>query len=146
MIHFITDRTQADVDRVQLLSAKGFANMTAEERAEWLAGMRGAYNSTDLNRVESAVQYLAEILNVSVTTKTNWAVTDIPSTADMERYLENIRKLRAKNKILATTPETPSSMTRLTYSTANNIEKILADIESFTSMWGRSGEVFCGEV
>ena len=145
-MNLITNRTQADVDRWATLAKKGFANMTAEEQTEWLAGMRGAYNSTDLNRVESAVRYLAEILNVSVTTKTNWAVTDIPSTADMERYLENIRKLRAKNKILATTPTVPTSMNNLTYSRANDIEKILADIESFTSMWGRSGEVFCGEV
>jgi hypothetical protein len=39
----ITDRTQADVARAEELSAKGFAAMTANERAEWLAGMKGAW-------------------------------------------------------------------------------------------------------
>ena len=44
----VTDRTQADVERVRELAAKGFAAMTAAERAEWLAGMKGAYNAADL--------------------------------------------------------------------------------------------------
>lgn len=145
-MNLITDRTQADVDRVHSLASKGWANMTADEQAEWLVGMKGAYNYTDLNRVEGAVQTLAEILGVTVTVKTDWTVTDIPKQADMNRYLENIRKLRAKNYILAGTPQAPSSMNNFTYSMANNIEKILADIETFASTWARSSEVFCGEV
>lgn len=55
----ITNRTQADVERVKALAAKGFAGMTAAEQAEWLAGMKGAYNAADLNRVETALNYLA---------------------------------------------------------------------------------------
>lgn len=54
----ITDRTQADVDRVLTLSAKGWAAMTAAEREEFEAGMKGAYNATDLNRVNAAMEYL----------------------------------------------------------------------------------------
>lgn len=146
MRNLITNRTQADVDRVKILAAKGWQNMTTEEQAEWLSGMKGAYNSTDLNRVESVVRHLAEILGVSVTVKTNWVATEIPKQADMNRYLENIRKLRAKNYILAGTPAVPTSMNNLTYSMANDIEQILTDIEHFTKMWWRSGEVFCGEV
>ena len=34
----VTDRTQADVERVKALATKGFAAMTADEQAEWLAG------------------------------------------------------------------------------------------------------------
>lgn len=54
----ITDRTQADVNRVLTLSAKGWAAMTAAEREEFAAGMKGAYNATDLNRVNAAMEYL----------------------------------------------------------------------------------------
>ena len=54
----ITDRTQADVNRVLTLSAKGWAAMTAAEREEFEAGMKGSYNATDLNRVNAAMEYL----------------------------------------------------------------------------------------
>lgn len=145
-MNLITNRTQADVDRVKELAAKGWANMTTSEQAEWLAGMRGAYNYTDLNRVELAVQTLAEILGVTVTVKTNWQATDVPKQADMNRYLDNIRKLRAMNTILSTTPVAPVNMAGLTYRTANDIEQILVDIERHISTWFRCGDVICGEV
>lgn len=54
----ITDRTQADVNRALTLSAKGWAAMTAAEKEEFEAGMKGAYNATDLNRVNAAMEYL----------------------------------------------------------------------------------------
>ena len=58
----ITDRTQADEERVEELAAKGYDAMTAEEKSEWDGEMKGAYDASDLNRVESAVAYLAELL------------------------------------------------------------------------------------
>lgn len=54
----ITDRTQADVNRVRELALKGWANLTEGEKAEWNAGMKGAYNATDLNRVTQAMDYI----------------------------------------------------------------------------------------
>lgn len=54
----ITDRSQSDVDRALTLSAKGWAGMTAAEREEFEAGMKGSYNATDLNRVNAAMEYL----------------------------------------------------------------------------------------
>ena len=46
----VYDRTQADVDRVYTLKNKiltgGLAALTAEEKAEYLTGMKGAYNYT----------------------------------------------------------------------------------------------------
>ena len=145
-MNLITNRTQADVDRLTELASKGFANMTATEKAEWLAGMKGAYNYTDLNRVETAVRYLAELLGVTVTVKTDWEVTDIPSQTDMARYLSNIRSLRKVNSALSTTPSVPDSMANLTYKTANDIEQILLDIEARINSWFRCNEIFCGEV
>ena len=75
---FITDRTQADVDRLNELRLKRWSELTAAEQSEWLNdGLKGAYNAMDLNRVETAVQVLAAELTalgfpISVTTKTNW--------------------------------------------------------------------------
>lgn len=37
--------------------------MTAAEQAEWLTGMKGAYNAADLNRVGIALNYLAARLS-----------------------------------------------------------------------------------
>lgn len=35
IVTLVTYRTQADVERVKALAAKGFAGMTAAEQAEW---------------------------------------------------------------------------------------------------------------
>ena len=60
----IYDRTQADVDRVFTLKTKilteGLNALSAEELAEYMAGMKGAYNYTDMNRVGQAVAYIAD--------------------------------------------------------------------------------------
>lgn len=56
----ITDRTQADVSRVEQISAKIKAGTASEsEMAEFnSAAMKGAYNYTDLNRVTAAMDAL----------------------------------------------------------------------------------------
>lgn len=54
----VTDRTSADVSRVEELAAKGWTGMTTAEQTEWAAGMKGAYNYTDLNRVTAAMDYI----------------------------------------------------------------------------------------
>lgn len=54
----ITDRTSSDVSRWSELKSKGWAGMTEAEKAEWSAGMKGAYKYTDLNRVNEALVYL----------------------------------------------------------------------------------------
>lgn len=54
----ITNRTAADVARWRALRDKGFDAMSADEKAEWLAGMRGAFNAADRNRITKAMVYL----------------------------------------------------------------------------------------
>lgn len=126
----ITDRTQADVERVKELAAKGFAAMTADERAEWLAGMKGAYNAADLNRVGTALNYLAGRLgsicgrSIAWTAKTDWAVTDIATASQAAEYRQQIRDIRGALAYPAGTPDAPE-LTRLTYTGANDIERIL---------------------
>lgn len=74
--NLIYDRTAADVQRVHdfrnRILAGGITALTASERAEYLAGMKGAYNASDLNRVGEAVQYLADRM-VSCADGAKWA-------------------------------------------------------------------------
>lgn len=126
----ITDRTQADVERVQALAAKGFAAMTADEQAEWLTGMKGAYNASDLNRVGTALNYLAARLDticgrsITWTAKTDWAVTDIATASQAAEYRQQVQDIRDALAYPAGTPDTPE-LNRLTYTGANDIERIL---------------------
>lgn len=126
----ITNRTHSDVERVRELAAKGFAAMTAAEQAEWLAGMKGAYNASDLNRVGTALNYLAGRLasicgkSIAWTAKTDWAVTDIPAASQTETYRRQIQDIRDALAYPAGTPDAPQ-LGRLTYTDANNIERIL---------------------
>lgn len=145
-MNLITNRTLEDVQRVAELSAKGYGNMTPTEQAEWLAGMRGAYNYTDLNRVERAMVELASFLGVTLyQPKTDWKITDFPTETSIAHYLENVKRLRRACNGIASTPSTPTSMAKLTYITANNIEQILVDIESVMNGYAVCGETFCGE-
>lgn len=137
----ITDRAQADVDRVLALSAKGWAGMSAAEQAEWSAGLRGAYNASDLNRVQEAMEYLAGIFSsygyaVSLQVMPTWSDSDIPTEAQMTAYLSNLAALRGVLAVLPATPSTPESMELLTYATANDIERILMDIDLLLNTMG----------
>ena len=95
---------------------------------------KGAYNYSDLNRVERAVSEIADLVGLSLTTKTDWAMWDIPKSADMVRYLNNVAVIRDLITNKSGVPETPNSMNNLTYNGANDIEKILlAAYESVTA-------------
>lgn len=130
----VTDRTEADASRYSELRDKGWAAMTTAERAEWVAGMKGAYNASDLNRIASAMAYLSQRFasagySVPVSSPTDWANGDIPTKGDMDTYLDDLRRIRAALAVMDTTPSAPGSMDYLTWAKANDIEKILADVD-----------------
>ena len=151
----VTDRTEADASRYSELRDKGWAAMTTAERAEWVAGMKGAYNASDLNRVASAMSYLSQRFasagySVPVSSPTDWANGDIPTNGDLDTYLDDLRRIRAALAVMDTTPAAPGSMDYLTRAKANDIEKILVDVDDAL---GRlllspfySGEIYSGEV
>lgn len=124
----ITDRTQADVDLVESLKAKWLdGTITNAEKTTWNAGMKGAYNAADLNRVGEAVAYVANLMNssgrtVTVTAKQNWTYTDIPTQAQMTAFLNDLSILKSNSGI---SDAVPSSMDYLTYQTANAIEQLI---------------------
>ena len=62
-MEWVYDRTQADVERVKVLNDKYAAGtISEEEKMEWAAGMKGALNVADLNRIESNIREIAETL------------------------------------------------------------------------------------
>lgn len=92
---------------------------------------KGAYNYSDLNRVERAVTEIADRAGLNLTTKTNWTMWDVPTEADMIRYLGNISSIKTHFGI--NNIGVPTSMSNLDYAGANNIELILsAAYESLT--------------
>ena len=155
-LQLVTDRTQADVDAVKILHSKRLSDMTADERAQWNSGtLKGAYNSADLNRVETAVEILAAELTmlgfpINVETKTDWGPFAVPTVQAMTRYLQNVATLRnAVNVFAQITPTLPSSMQHFDFDGANRIEMVLQGIEQWTMQMQSerkySGEMFCGE-
>jgi hypothetical protein len=154
-IWLVTDRTQQDVDRAEALRRRGWESLTARERAEWLAGFKGAYNATDLTRVESAVKFLSDLLAeygyaIPAETRIPWAPADVPTDTEMSRYLGNVRSLRDSYAHWIEDITLPDSMAYLTFEGANNIERLLLEIfyyiQQMTAAWLLCGEPVCGEV
>ena len=84
---------------------------------------KGAYNYSDLNRVERAVAEIADRAGLTLITKTYWTMWEVPTEADMSRYLGNINAIKAHFGINISVP---NSMSNLDYVGANNIELILS--------------------
>lgn len=173
MVKLITDRTQYHVALLNRLRKKTWSSMTASERTAWYGdAAKGAYNYTDLNRVESAVEELSAKLGLGLVTKTDWTLWDVPTASEMNRYLSNVAAIRDACYGTVTFPTIPSSMNGLTHDGANSIEKVLVlayevvsalehkcvlgsfilgectlGVNSTTSDSRiRSGDIYCGEV
>ena len=155
LLNLITDRTQTDVSYVARLAAKGWSGMTEDERSQWLTGLKGAYNATDLNRVGNAVTYVAGRLEEAgyapdIDPKIDWTVSDIPTESQMETYLDNVRALRNAFTVPDSVPPVPADMEGLTYQEANDIERIILAIDALITniinAYFYSNEVYSGEV
>lgn len=159
LLTLITDRTAADVAEAKRLRDKLIAGeaLTDEESARYFAGLRGAYNASDMNRVGAAVRYVAERLNAEgygayVSPKTDWQMEDIVRQSDWNKYLDEVRHLRRKLTLMRTTPQITDGMYSglKSYAEANAIEQILVDLDWMLTNIIRNyiyaGEVFAGEV
>ena len=104
---------------------------------------KGAYNYSDLNRVEMAVRDLSDILGLGLETKTDWTVWDVPKQADMERYAYNLSELRKHS-----TMSMPLSLVDDTFNfeKANTIERFLSAFDGVVKSMMYCGEPYCGEV
>lgn len=98
----VTDRTQEDVNEARRILndalSLGWERLPASDKNAYLAGLRGCYNASDLNRVGAAVNYLKNMLaergiTVNVSGKTDWNYQSVPTRAVMKVYLDNVKKL-----------------------------------------------------
>lgn len=152
----VTDRTSANVARVKELRTKivlnGWAFLSAAEQTEWNTNMKGAYNFSDLNRVGLAVAELTGRLldygyAVMTLPKTNWDDGDLITDAQITRYIQDLNTI--KNQFYGQTA-LPTTIKGLSSDNANNIEKLLLEIESnldrMVASYRYVGELICGEV
>lgn len=143
----ITDRTADDVqEAIQAIN-------TGTLPEAWFAGLKGAYNAVDFNRVEAAVLFVIERLKtagwyLAVQSKTDWTFADFPSAKEMQRYLDNVRLLRSALPV--NMPAMPDTMRLLKYEEANTIEQILKMLDDAVTNIMLNvyfvNEVYSGEV
>lgn len=60
----VFDRTSEDVLKVQSYETIEFKYLTEEQKAEWLSGLKGAWNYKDLSRIENDTEFLADIYGI----------------------------------------------------------------------------------
>ena len=159
----VFDRTQEDVDRVKDFKRRilnnGWNSLSQAEKTEYLAGMKGAYNATDLNRIGQAIDFIAGNMVAAAATlaayraargvaedsqfdlpvntsavseidaKTDWTIPDIPAKAQTDQILADIATLRAGMPLPVDAPDLPANMDALDYLIANDIEYLLYAID-----------------
>ncbi len=117
----ITDRTKTDADYA-------FAHPDNPEN------LKGALNSSDLNRIETNCQYLSGQLNsygysVSIQTKTDWSRPDFPYQSEIDRIRDNVNALIDCYNKMPGSPEIRYVDT-LDWADANSLEQNIKNIDT----------------
>ena len=111
---------------------------------------KGGYDYTDIARVQAAARELKSTLEshgyiVDLAVLPAWSEASEVTVADLESYLSNVHTLR---DTLGLRAPLPSTMARLTYGGANQIEAALAQLEDelhrIRQSWPRSGQIMSG--
>lgn len=121
MDDLIYDRTANDVETA-------LSNPGSNEH------LKGSYNYTDLNRIETWCEYLKTTLakygfDKNLVIKTNWNMKDFPTRKHIDRIRNNIDTL--KDFCYALLTETINYNNTMDYEQANVLEKILYDINKY---------------
>lgn len=157
MLRLITDRVQADVDRVAELSARAaggipFSQWPPADRTYWMGVLKGAYKDLDMNRVGVAVDYLTKELTARgyapvTQPKTDWTAQNYPTPEQRQTYLDNVAKIAGLLPVQA--PALPPDMEGFDFQEANAVEANLVAADSFFPWMDRSpyysDEIYCGE-
>lgn len=139
---FVYDRTLDDVQRVSEFRVMGWENLQQEQKEEWLAGMKGCLNTSDLRRIEINIHTIALMLEISLqTNKDN--LPEIPNELYFQTMLANVAALRESGYLYVGTPQVPIQPIN-TYQKVNDIERILHDIYE-VNMANESAHPYCGD-
>ena len=90
---------------------------------------KGFYNVSDIQRINSYIQYLSGVLDLNLTV-TDVSIGQALTRAQMDAILSNINAIRAVWYVANDTPQTPIAV-NWDYVKANNIEKILKVLDEF---------------
>lgn len=141
----VTDRTQADVDHARALITTGWENLTADQKSEYLAGLKGCLNISDLFRIENNIQILIDVLELENTSHVG-AVPEFPTDTYFSDMQSNVSAIRAAYCVHADTPTVPE-LPYNTWEKINAVERILADVYEVLSAQFvyYTGEIYSGE-
>ena len=62
----VVDRTKEDVEKASRLFVSGWGAMNDSEKRVWISGLKGALNTSDLERISNNVQVLADKLHLEL--------------------------------------------------------------------------------
>lgn len=153
LIRLITDRAQSDLDTLRELLARGMDAWSAQELEEYLRlRSKGAYNSSDYQRVVLAMIYLRQHLQaqgyIAPSGIAAWTNGDSGKAGPTRNYLNSVQAFRPVLELPETAPVCPDKIQHLWE--ANNIEASLIAVDEALMMALRrpwySGEILCGEV
>ena len=90
---------------------------------------KGFYNVSDVQRVNSYIEYLSDVLGLNLTV-TDVSLGQALTRAQMDVILSNINAIRDAWYVASDTPQTPIAV-NWDYVKANNVEKILLALDEF---------------
>lgn len=140
----VTDRTQQDVDHAKDLIS-GWGSLTDDQKAEYLAGLKGCLNTADLERIENNIQILIDVLELDKESHVG-VIPEIPTASYMADLKANVRAIREGYFVHADTPEVPDAPYN-TFQKFNDMEKILKDVHEVVSSQFSyyAGEIYAGD-
>lgn len=153
----VWQRTQADVDYALHLNNKiarnGWSSLTPQEQSDWAAGLIGCLNYWDLNRIEMDSEFLSNLLYQygygfgGISAKTDWAMTDFPYSAEMERIRTNVQTLiDVYHEQGVPLPETLQNLDWRKLNDLENVLKLMKEmIHRMEQSFRYSGTFFCGQ-
>lgn len=121
----IYDRSQTDVERLKQLNAKGYYNLTSEEKQEWLGDSKGALNKSDLSRIENNIKVIYDMLGEDKAVATYPEIPNVSYYSALRGRVADVRtKAFAALYCDKTVPEQPLNH----FEKWNDIERILFEI------------------
>ena len=149
-VELIFDRTSADIYEAEEMMKLPWWEFTEEQQLAFLNGLRGCYDFSDLNRVETAVAEISQRMislpdeldalaasaggrwdkyalpynpeEARLDVKTTWAPAELFEESERERYLSNVKYIRDS---LAPKLPMPENFDTFDWNAANQLEKIL---------------------
>lgn len=141
----VTDRTQADVDRAAELLKTDWNDMTEEQQAEYMYGLKGCMNMSDFERIENNIQILIDVLELPNTSYVG-TVPEFPTESYFTDMKVNVTAIREAYCVHTDTPQVPE-LPFNSFNKYNDIEKILADVYEVLSAQFNyfAGEIYAGD-